>query len=605
MSKFGQPGLLRQHAPLHVRMLLIENAVMVSKKTLEVPVIDLFAGPGGLGEGFSRYSEYFGDSELSFRTQLSIEKEKVAARTLRLRAFVRSFTGRKVPDCYYNYVRASAPSDREKWAAEMASFPEWNRAAQEAWNATLGEIPFVELHDRIRAAVEGHELWCLLGGPPCQAYSVVGRSRRMGVGEGVRRLGDDELQRVERERRAEAFFKDDKHTLYREYLKIVALHQPAFFVMENVKGILSSRLEDGSYVFDRILADLSDPWNAIANEDFPADAVRRFTPDKKCGYSIHSFVAKPNEITGDYAKSDYLIRCEDYGIPQERHRVILLGIREDLDLLPTPLKRVDKKTSLADVIGDLPPLRSGRSGRVRHKVKTEKKDTTATWIAVVKSETAKVIKDVWTSGPTIHKEMEDALERLDPSLDRGGRFIRWDSWKEPAHELAHWYRDDTLEGVLQHETRDHMDADFARYLYVAAYGAAMNDSPKLRHFPVSLLPDHENAQTEEGRRVFHDRFRVQLAGRPATTVTCHIRKDGHYFIHYDPAQCRSLTVREAARIQTFPDNYFFEGSRTEQYEQVGNAVPPYLAVQLAKVVAQLVKEVADEGDAVKMEEEVG
>lgn len=127
-----------------------------------------------------------------------------------------------------------------------------------------------------------------------------------------------------------------------------------------------------------------------------------------------------------------------------------------------------------------------------------------------------------------------------------------------------------------------MDGDLRRYVFAAAFAEAFN-RPAKGHADFSLsglAPQHQNW----GSGKFEDRFRVQLPELPATTVTSHIAKDGHYFIHYDAKQCRSLTVREAARLQSFPDTYLFLGTRTQQYHQVGNAVPPFLAHQIAHCV---------------------
>jgi len=129
-----------------------------------------------------------------------------------------------------------------------------------------------------------------------------------------------------------------------------------------------------------------------------------------------------------------------------------------------------------------------------------------------------------------------------------------------------------------------MDSDLHRYLFAASFGALLGTSPRLVDFPEGLLPHHGNIRLALRSRtgMFADRFRVQLRADPAKTITSHIHKDGHYYIHYDARQCRSLTVREAARLQTFPDNYFFCGPKTHQFAQVGNAVPPLLARQIAE-----------------------
>ncbi|MFM2043984.1 MAG: hypothetical protein RLY86_2560 [Pseudomonadota bacterium] len=564
-----------------------------------VPVIDIFAGPGGLGEGFSRMHAFAG-GPVRFKVKLSIEKDEDAARTLRLRAYFRQFDEGKVPDVYYDYVRATDPKEQARHRAAMEASAEWKAAAEEVWNAELGVVDREELHGRIRRALDGADWWVLAGGPPCQAYSVVGRSRRIGVGytpkDGEEADAPPDAEQKElKARKLEAFLKDERHRLYREYLEIVAIHQPPVFVMENVKGILSSKIhletEKGpalGSVFDQILSDLRNPWGAIDESEMPVGVV---LPATRHGYKIQSFVMPP-ELDGGYRRDAYLIRAEEYGVPQERHRVILLGVREDVDKsapAPQVIPKVAKPVALGDVIGGLPSLRSGRSKRKSNGDKDRIIDSTPDWLQAIRTvlpdETLHRIEEPYRSA------MREVRDRAGADLDRGGRFLECDPGLDPEAlgELARWMHDPRLGGVLQHETRDHMDSDFARYLFVAVYGELGNDSPKLRDFPEVLLPNHKNAQTEEGRRIFHDRFRVQLRDKPASTITSHIRKDGHYFIHYDPNQCRSLTVREAARAQTFPDNYFFEGNRTSQYEQVGNAVPPYLAMLSAKAASAFIQ----------------
>jgi DNA (cytosine-5)-methyltransferase 1 len=128
-----------------------------------------------------------------------------------------------------------------------------------------------------------------------------------------------------------------------------------------------------------------------------------------------------------------------------------------------------------------------------------------------------------------------------------------------------------------------MDEDLVRYAFAAVFADVHGCSPRAHEFPEALAPRHNNWSSGK----FVDRFKVQRWATPSSTITSHLSKDGHYFIHPDALQLRSLTVREAARLQTFPDNYFFEGTRGKQFQQVGNAVPPWLARQIAGVVHEL------------------
>lgn len=526
-------------------------------KNIKIPIIDLFAGPGGLGEGFS---SVLNKSERIFDIKLSIEKDNEAHKTLELRSFFRKFNTDKLPTEYYDVLKEKNIHQREILISNLFDkYPkEALEAKKEAWKAELGDeaFPSSVIDKRIKESLNGSKDWLLIGGPPCQAFSLAGRSRVGGI--------DHEDHRV---------------YLYKEYLRIIAVHHPTVFVMENVKGLLSAKVNDEK-VFDWILNDLRNPSSVFKETKAPK-------------YKIYSLSTEPESIDSNgnpnYKDNrDFLIQSEKFKVPQKRHRVILLGIREDVNVIPTTLTLGLKETNLSSVIGDLPKLRSGlgrsiiSSNTVNGIKKREYKnevDSDENWEKTVNA----FKKEMLTWNDFDSKQHFDNVKVS--SYGVGSEYIKF---KTPSLEnpLYEWFRDENLKGVCNHETRSHLVEDLKRYLFASTYAIKHKRFPRLKDYKNHsnvLMPDHVSATSGK----FADRFRVQMPDCAATTVTSHISKDGHYFIHYDPDQCRSLTVREAARIQTFPDNYLFCGSRTAQYHQVGNAVPPYLAYQIAEIVAKI------------------
>lgn len=506
---------------------------------MSIPVIDLFAGPGGLGEGFSALRR---DGERAFRIKLSIEKDPIAHQTLQLRAFFRQFEDGCAPEEYYEYIAGDLTREElfEKFPTEA------DRAVKEAWHAELGskKFPHEVIDERIRVALGTRTNWVLIGGPPCQAYSLVGRSRRK----------NDPL-----------FSTDEKHFLYEQYLRIIAAHRPPVFVMENVKGLLSAKVKEKG-ILDHILNDLENPLDAVYG---PA---RRNDP---LNYRLMSLVVRNGDLLGRCEPKEFVVRAEDYGVPQARHRIILLGILTGNRAQPRLLERQDS-VSIDQVISDLPHLRSGLS---------KEPDSAEAW----RNALLEIANAPWLQGSRVddplRREIRNLLREVDVTLDRGAVFLR--RARRVIRQHREWFEDERIGGVCNHATRSHIRADLHRYFFAAAFARVNGRSPLLEDLPPEILPLHLNVPDALKNTKFNDRFRVQFEGRPSTTVTSHISKDGHYYIHYDPTQCRSLTVREAARVQTFPDNYFFEGPRTQQYHQVGNAVPPYLAWQIAGIVRDL------------------
>lgn len=473
-----------------------------------IPVIDIFAGPGGLNEGFSSVRD--ADGNPVFQTLASIEMESNAIETLRLRSAVRhTMKDGKLYPLYRDFLNGSASEGQLRKDETFAKALEL--AKNEVFQIELGEQTREDSDRIIAERVCSSQSWVLIGGPPCQAYSLAGRSRR---------TSDPE------------FANDKKHFLFREYLHIIEKFRPTMFVMENVKGLLSSK-HSGFNMFERIHEDLS-----LGGE-----------------YRLRSLVVADENPT----PSQFVIRAENYGVAQRRHRVILLGVHKSFKGRVGTLSPVLTPATVRDVLEDVPAARSTISPRSL--------DSAETWAAV---------RDMGR-----HHAGEKSLSQRPPKL--GGRRVPY-SGATGENELRKWLIDPELTHLSLHEPRAHMISDLERYEYLSLLMERDGIRPTVRDLPRHLLPAHKNVDSD--KTPFLDRFKVQAFDDVSSTVTSHISKDGHYYIHPDPAQMRSFTVREAARLQSFPDNYYFCGNRTAQFHQVGNAVPPFLSRQIGAEVAK-------------------
>lgn len=386
--------------------------------------IDLFAGCGGLSEGF--YMQ-------NFNALAHVEINPVACKTLRTRMK------------HYGYEHA------DDSVLEL-------------------DITSDDALQKIETAVKKQEVDIIIGGPPCQAYSSLGRAK------------DDNAMRD-----------DPRNYLFESYVKVLNRYLPKFFVFENVTGMLTAKIH-GEHIVNKIVGALSENYKV------------KFDPRIN------------------------VLNSANYGVPQIRKRVIIIGVRKDLDIEPEemyagiiktnfdPEMTEEQKTGLKkyvtvrDAIGELPAVKPGGG----------KKEVSF-----------------------ISKRNNDFLKKIAS-------------------------KDNMLR---DHVARNHNEKDIERYKVMSS-----------NHWTFQELLENRPDLNHEKQRVFGNSYAVQWWDLPSKTIIAHLYKDGNQFIHPDSAQGRTFTVREAARIQSFPDDFVFEGPRTEQFKQIGNAVPPLLAESIAKCV---------------------
>ena len=391
--------------------------------------IDLFAGCGGFSEGYME----------NYRSLLHLEIDKNACETLKERMR------------YYQY---------EENEVEKAVL------CEDITNENILEIT--------KEIIGDQRVDVLVGGPPCQTFSSVGRAQ------------DPDSMR-----------NDPRNYLFENYLDILNFYRPKIFVFENVTGLLTAK-PGGELIFPQILERMRETYNVIGDED---------------------------TVT---------LNSVHYGVAQIRKRVILIGVRNDIELDPQEIYDRIEKTHYAP---DEEPSTLNRYRTVR-----------------------------------------DAIEDLPSLLPGEGKEeidFKPTKWNEYLDEL----RDKEFDKLYNHVARKHNEKDRERYRILSENNWQLKHLSDVRPDLIHHDPKH-----------FGNRYTVQDYDKPGKTVVAHLYKDGNLFIHPDPSQERTFTVREAARVQSFPDDFKFVGARTHQFKQVGNAVPPLMAKAIAKAIREILDE---------------
>ncbi len=440
-------------------------------------VLDLFAGAGGLSEGFIRAGcEIVGH----------IEMDKNACSTLVTRMIYHALARNNNLKDYKEYIYGKITRD------ELIHKHNLQKEQDSVICTEIGEHNYVKLIEQIKSKLNGQNLDIIVGGPPCQAYSYIGRAR------------DDQNMK-----------NDTRNYLYKYYIAFLKALKPKIFVFENVPGLVTAG--NGKYLRN----------------------MRRLM--KESGY-----------------ETDFkILNAADFGVPQNRKRIILVGWSKKSQLKQYPeFPQSKSKYTVRDFLKDVLEIHaSGMEGADREPggvYQVQGEDG-------VRGEQFYPVQRELGRIPELHAGEEYAtgeLPRKNLALERLG--IR-----NPKFNI-----------LMDHMSRPNVERDLEIYR-LAVQAKQKGENIKYNSLP-SRLKTHNN---EKG---FLDRFKVvDINGKASHTVVAHIAKDGHFYIHPDIKQNRSLTVREAARLQTFPDDYKFEGSRGPKFKQIGNAVPPLFSTVLA------------------------
>ncbi len=409
---------------------------MKDKKTF----IDLFAGAGGLSEGFIR---------AGYKPVAHVEMDEAACFTLKTRTAYHYLKSKNKFDEYVKYLKGDI--DRKTLYSLIPK-----EEMESVINLALSDENNKEIFGRIDKLLDGKEVDLIIGGPPCQAYSLVGRARSK---DGMK--------------------SDPRNFLYLQYAKYLKRYNPKLFVFENVLGLRSA---GGGEYFSKM--------------------KREFD---KIGYEV----------------KDFLFNANDFGVLQNRRRIILIGYRRDLDFTISEFNAKEFKShKVQSVFQDLPKLHAGEG------------------------------------------------------KDKNGKYA-----KATNNYLEEAYIRNGIDILTQHVSRPHTEQDKEIYRIAVEL---LSEGDRLDY---TTLP--KRLKTHNNQHSFFDRFKVVDAkAEYSQTVVAHISKDGHYYIHPDINQNRSISIREAARLQSFPDDFYFEGvkefaNRTAAFKQIGNAVPPLLAFEIA------------------------